>query len=51
MTGDINDLIQYRISGSIASLLEARAMIDNGFWNASVNRVYYSCYYVKCFYF
>jgi len=21
-------------------------MMDNGFWNASVNRIYYSCYYM-----
>ena len=46
MTGDINDLILYRTKRSLETLREAKTMIDNGFWNASVNRVYYSCYYV-----
>lgn len=46
MTGDIKDLIQYRTSRSIETLREARTMMDNGFWNASVNRIYYSCYYM-----
>ena len=45
MTGDMNDLIQYRTKRSLETLREAKTMIDNGFWNASVNRVYYSCYY------
>ena len=46
MTGDINELILYRTKRSLETLREAKTMIDNGFWNASVNRVYYSCYYV-----
>jgi uncharacterized protein (UPF0332 family) len=25
---------------------EAKLLIDNSFWNASVNRIYYACYYV-----
>ncbi|MGV8139804.1 MAG: HEPN domain-containing protein [Mangrovibacterium sp.] len=27
------------------SLREARLMIDNCFWNAAINRMYYACYY------
>jgi uncharacterized protein (UPF0332 family) len=27
------------------SLQEAQIMIDNGFWNAAINRMYYACYY------
>lgn len=46
MTDNKNDLIKYRAERSVETLKEAKAMIDNGFWNASVNRIYYSCYYV-----
>jgi uncharacterized protein (UPF0332 family) len=45
MTGNINDLIKYRTSRSLETLKEAKTMIENGFWNAAVNRIYYSCYY------
>jgi uncharacterized protein (UPF0332 family) len=45
MTGDINDLIKYRSSRSKETLREAKTMIENGYWNAAVNRIYYSCYY------
>ncbi len=41
-----SDLIKYRISRSLETLIEAETMIKNGFWNAAVNRIYYSCYYV-----
>jgi uncharacterized protein (UPF0332 family) len=46
MTDNINDLINYRTERSVETLKEAKTMMDNGFWNASVNRIYYSCYYV-----
>jgi uncharacterized protein (UPF0332 family) len=45
MTNNINDLIKYRADRSVETLKEAKAMIGNGFWNASVNRIYYSCFY------
>ena len=45
MKGDTEDLIKYRISRSFETFHEAETMIKNGFWNASVNRIYYSCYY------
>jgi len=45
MIGNSGDLIKYRIDRSIETLKEAKTMIDNKFWNASVNRIYYSCYY------
>ena len=45
MTGDINDLIQYRKSRSLDTFKEAEIMIKSGYWNASVNRIYYACYY------
>ena len=43
MTGDINDLIQYRKSRSLDTFKEAETMISSGYWNASVNRIYYAC--------
>jgi uncharacterized protein (UPF0332 family) len=45
MKGGSEDLVKYRISRSLETLREADAMIQNGFWNASVNRIYYACYY------
>ena len=45
MTGDINDLIQYRKSRSLDTFEEAETMIKSGYWNASVNRIFYACYY------
>ncbi len=45
MTGDINDLIKYRKERSVETLKEAKTMIANEFWNASVNRIYYACFY------
>ena len=45
MTGDNEDLIKYRMSRSLETIIEAETMIKNGYWNASVNRIYYSCYY------
>jgi len=45
MTGDTQDLIKYRMSRSLETLIEAETMIKNGYWNASVNRLYYSCFY------
>jgi uncharacterized protein (UPF0332 family) len=46
MTKGTNDLITYRIRRSRETLAEAETMIKSGFWNAAVNRIYYSCYYV-----
>jgi uncharacterized protein (UPF0332 family) len=45
MIGNSGDLIKYRIDRSLETLKEAKTMIGNKFWNASVNRIYYSCYY------
>jgi len=39
MIGNSGDLIKYRIDRSIETLKEAKTMIDNKFWNASVNRI------------
>jgi uncharacterized protein (UPF0332 family) len=45
MSGNIEDLISYRINRAFETLNEAGKMIENEYWNASVNRIYYACYY------
>jgi uncharacterized protein (UPF0332 family) len=45
MSGNIDDLINYRISRAYETLKEAEAMMENHFWNASINRIYYACFY------
>ena len=40
-----DDLISYRINRAYETLKEAEAMIEKSYWNAAVNRIYYSCYY------
>ncbi len=45
MTGTIDDLIQYRVNRAFETMREAETMIENQFWNASVNRIYYACFY------
>ncbi|MCL4483069.1 MAG: HEPN domain-containing protein [Bacteroidetes bacterium] len=45
MTGDSENLIRYRINRSSETFMEADTLMQNGFWNATVNRIYYSCYY------
>ena len=45
MSWDTEDLINYRIDRSLETIREAEIMMRNCFWNAAVNRIYYSCYY------
>ena len=45
MSGTINDLVTYRINRAFETLHEADKMIENQFWNASINRIYYACFY------
>ena len=45
MTGSTEDLVGYRINRAYETLKEAEKMIENEFWNASVNRIYYACFY------
>jgi uncharacterized protein (UPF0332 family) len=40
------DLVKYRKDRAFESLKEAKAMIENEFWNAAINRIYYSCFYI-----
>lgn len=38
-------LISYKPERANETLKEAKLLTDNGFFNAAVNRLYYSCYY------
>lgn len=38
-------LVQYRLERAVKSLEEAEYLIKGGYYNASVNRLYYACYY------
>lgn len=40
-----NALVQYRLQRAKDTLLEAQEIIELGFLNSSVNRLYYACYY------
>ena len=45
MSGKSDDLVTYRINRAFETLNEADKMIENQFWNASINRIYYACFY------
>ncbi len=40
-----NQLICLRLENSQSAMEESKLLIDNGYWNASINRMYYGCYY------
>ena len=42
---DKSELIRYRLSKSRETLSEAILLIEHAYWNAAINRLYYSCYY------
>jgi len=42
---DFEELIHYRITRAFETISEAETMIANNHWNASVNRIYYACFY------
>jgi uncharacterized protein (UPF0332 family) len=44
-TPDKEDIIKIRLRRARKSLLEAKAMYENGFNNAALNRLYYACFY------
>jgi uncharacterized protein (UPF0332 family) len=47
MTGDYcSDYIAYRIKNAKDALLAAKLLADNKQWNASMNRLYYACFYM-----
>ena len=40
-----NELISLRLENSQSAMQESKLLIDNGYWNAAVNRMYYGCFY------
>lgn len=42
----INGLVNYRIERSRETMLEAKLMIEGGYLNGAINRLYYACYYI-----
>ncbi|OHB79326.1 MAG: HEPN domain-containing protein [Planctomycetes bacterium RBG_16_55_9] len=45
MNDSRSDLINYRIQRAREALEDARLLANAGRWNASVNRLYYACFY------
>jgi uncharacterized protein (UPF0332 family) len=45
LTDSINPQINYWIARSEETLKEAKILAEAGYWNACVNRLYYSCVY------
>jgi uncharacterized protein (UPF0332 family) len=43
---DIEKYIFYKIGKANKSLRAASLMIDNGFYNEAINRIYYACFYL-----
>ncbi|MEL7588712.1 MAG: HEPN domain-containing protein [Prolixibacteraceae bacterium] len=41
----IEALVRYRLQRARETLPEARTLIENSYYNAAVNRLYYACYY------
>lgn len=42
----INGLVSYRTQRARETMLEAKLMIDEGYLNGAINRLYYACYYI-----
>ena len=45
MNEEIKTLISYRIERAFESLAEAEVLLEKGFGNTFVNRLYYACFY------
>lgn len=45
MTDSVNPQILYWIARSEETLKEAKILAEAAYWNASINRLYYSCFY------
>jgi uncharacterized protein (UPF0332 family) len=42
---DREQLVILRLENAHQTMKEARLMLDNEYWNAAINRMYYACYY------
>lgn len=38
-------IVQYRIEKAKTTMIEAKAVASQNFWNLAANRLYYACYY------
>ena len=45
MAGTRNDYILYRLSKAREAYLDAKYLAGNNSWNATINRLYYACFY------
>ena len=45
MTGPKKDLVNYRLSRAKDTFEDALILAENGKWNSTINRLYYSAYY------
>ena len=41
-----NAIVAYRIEKAKSTLLEAEGIVNQGYWNAAANRLYYAAYYM-----
>ncbi len=39
------DYIDYRIQRAKETIIEVGVLIENGFWNSAIDRMYYACFY------
>lgn len=42
---DRQEIVFLRMGNAHRTLKEARLLLDNEYWNAAINRMYYACYY------
>jgi len=42
---DIKELIKYRISRAKETISEVHSLIELGYYNTAINRIYYACFY------
>jgi uncharacterized protein (UPF0332 family) len=42
---DRKEVVKLRIENAHDTMKEAKLLMDNSFWNAAINRMYYACYY------
>ena len=45
MTGDKDDLVNYRLERAKETLEDAQLLIESKRWNSAINRLYYSAFY------
>ena len=45
MKGPKKDLIDYRLSRSLDTYVDAQILAENERWNSAINRLYYAVYY------